>query len=78
MVGPDVFAVSVEKVIMSTMMTTEELIDRVKSLSAEERTSVVQFIDYLERRQGSVPTSFLHAAEEFISQHPELLRRLAQ
>ena len=63
---------------MTTMMTTEELIDRVKSLSAEEQTSVVQFIDYLERRQSPESTPFLHAAEEFISQHPELLRRLAQ
>lgn len=61
------------------MTTTEELIDRIKSLSAEEQTSVVQFIDFLERRQ--VPparTPFLYAAEEFIAQHPELLRRLAQ
>lgn len=60
------------------MATTEELIDRIKSLSAEEQTSVVQFIDFLERRQVPARTPFLHAAEEFIAQHPELLRSLAQ
>ena len=60
------------------MRTTEELIDRVKSLSSEEQTSVIQFIDYLERRHVPAGTPFLRAAEEFITQHPELLRRLAQ
>jgi len=59
-------------------MTTEELIDRVKSLSAEEQTSVLQFIDYLERRNNSPASSFLQAAEEFMAEHPELLRRLSQ
>ena len=59
-------------------MTTEELIEKVKSLSSEEQTSVVQFIDYLERRQAPAPTSILHAAEQFITEHPELLRRLSQ
>jgi hypothetical protein len=56
----------------------EELIDRVKSLSAEEQQSVLQFIDYLEQRHIPARTPFLQAAEEFINQHPELLRRLAQ
>ena len=60
------------------MATTEELIDRIRSLSAEEQTSVVQFIDFLERRQVPARTPFLQAAEEFIAQHPELLRSLAQ
>ena len=60
------------------MTTTEELIDRVKSLSAEEQTSVAQFINYLERRTLPAGTPFLEAAEQFIALHPELLRRLAQ
>lgn len=59
-------------------MTTEELIDRVKSLSVEEQISVIRFIEYLERRQVPAQTPFLQAAEEFIAEHPELLRRLAQ
>ena len=59
-------------------MTAEELIERVKSLSAEEQASVVQFIDYLERRHNSPASPFLQAAEEFMTAHPELLRRLSQ
>jgi hypothetical protein len=60
------------------MMTTEELIDRVISLSVEEQISVIRFIEYLERRQVPAQRPFLQAAEEFIAEHPELLRRLAQ
>jgi hypothetical protein len=59
-------------------MTTEELIERVKSLSSEEQTSVIRFIDYLERRNVPAPASILQAAEQFITEHPELLRRLSQ
>jgi hypothetical protein len=58
-------------------MTTQELIDKVKSLSAEEQTSVVQFIDYLEQRHATA-SPLLHAAQQFITEHPELLRRLLQ
>jgi len=60
------------------MTTTEELMERVKSLSVEEQISVIRFIEYLERRQVSSRTPFLQAADEFIAEHPELLRRLAQ
>ncbi len=34
------------RTIIDVGMTIEELIDRVKSLSAEQQTSIVQFIDY--------------------------------
>ena len=64
--------------ILRVAMITEELIERVKSLSAEEQTLVLQFIDYLERRHTSPASPFLQAAEEFIAEHPELLRRLSQ
>jgi hypothetical protein len=64
--------------ILKVTMTTEQLIDRVKSLSAEEQKSVAQFVDYLERRHSSPASPFLQAAEEFIAEHPELLRRLSQ
>jgi hypothetical protein len=60
------------------IMTTEELVDRVKRLSDEERTTVGQFIEFLERPHASAPSSFVSAAEEFMTEHPELLRRLAQ
>jgi hypothetical protein len=60
------------------MTITQELIERVKSLSADEQSAVIQFIDYLERRHAAARGPFLQAAEEFIALHPELLRRLAQ
>jgi hypothetical protein len=41
------------------MTTTEELIDRVKSLSVEEQLSVIRFIEYLERRQVPAQTPFI-------------------
>jgi hypothetical protein len=59
-------------------MSIQELIDKVKSLSAEEQASVIQFIDYLERRHAPASTPFLQAAEQFMTEHPELLRRLSQ
>ena len=59
-------------------MTTEELIERVKSLSSDEQTSLVQFIEYLERRHVFASSPILQAAEQFIAEHPELLRRLSQ
>jgi hypothetical protein len=59
-------------------MTTEELIEKVKSLSPEEQTSVVQFINFLERQPVSGQSAILHSAEQFIAEHPELLRRLWQ
>jgi hypothetical protein len=65
-------------VILGIRMTTEELIERVKSLSAEKQASVAQFIEYLERPHAGSSTSFLQAAEEFIAGHSELLRRLSQ
>jgi hypothetical protein len=49
-------------------------------MAAENLAAVIskQFVDFL-RRRGSAPASpFLAAVEEFIDQHPELLRRLAQ
>jgi len=59
-------------------MTTDELIEKVRSLSEAEQTSVLQFIDFLERRQVSASSPFLKAAEQFMAEHPELLRRLSQ
>jgi hypothetical protein len=49
-------------------------------LTPQEQDAVRQFIDYLKGIDASVrPQSpFLQAADEFIAEHPELLRRLAQ
>jgi hypothetical protein len=55
----------------------ENLAEAIRSLTPEEQESVRMFIDFLKRRD-SVPSSpFLAAVDEFVDQHPELLRRLA-
>jgi hypothetical protein len=63
---------------MEGNMAAENLAAVINSLTPEQQESVKQFVDFL-RRKGSTPSSpFLAAVEEFIDQHPELLRRLAQ
>ena len=60
-------------------MATENLADLISSLTPAERESVEQFIVFLKRKQSATTNStFLAAVDEFIDQHPELLRRLAQ
>jgi hypothetical protein len=59
-------------------MAAENLAEVIDSLTPEEQASVKPFIDFL-KAKGSTPSSpFLTAVDEFIDQHPELLRRLAQ
>jgi hypothetical protein len=58
-------------------MAAGNLIEVISSLTPEEQESVRLFIDFLKRRD-SAPSPFLAAVDEFIDQHPELLRRLAQ
>jgi hypothetical protein len=59
-------------------MAAEDLADLIGSLTPEERECVKQFVDFLKTKGSSPPSPFLAAADEFIEQHPELLRRLAQ
>ena len=61
-------------------MAAEHLADVISSLTPEEQESVMQFVEFLKRKESPSPTSspFLAAVGEFIDQHPELLRRLAQ
>ena len=58
-------------------MAAENLTDVIRSLSPDEQKAVQEFVEFLKRR-GSSPSPFLAAVDEFIDQHPELLRRLAQ
>jgi hypothetical protein len=59
-------------------MAAENLADVISALTPEEQEAVKQFVDFL-KRKGSLPASpFLAAVEEFVDQHPELLRRLAR
>ncbi len=59
-------------------MAVENLADAISSLTPEEQESVRQFIKFLKRKGSSPSSPFLAAVDEFIDQHPELLRRLAQ
>ena len=59
-------------------MAAENLADVIRSLTPEEQKSVQEFVEFLKRRGSSPPSQFLEAVDEFIDQHPELLRRLAQ
>lgn len=59
-------------------MSSQELIEKVKSLSPEEQASVSQFIDDLGGHHVPASTPSLQAAERFMAEHPELLRRLSQ
>jgi len=59
-------------------MAADNLAAVINSLTPEEQESFKQFVDFL-KRKGSAPSSpFLAAVEEFIHQHPDLLRRPAQ
>jgi hypothetical protein len=59
-------------------MATENLADVIGSLTPQEQESVRQFVEFLKRKGSSPPSPFLAAVDEFINEHPELLRRLAQ
>ena len=59
-------------------MPLQALAELVNALTPEEQAAVREFIDFLKRRTGSAESSFLVAINEFMDEHPELLRRLAQ
>ena len=59
-------------------MPPEALAEVVNALTPEEQAAVREFIDFLKRGTGYAQSPFLVAINEFMDQHPELLRRLAQ
>jgi len=59
-------------------MAAENLADVISSLTPQEQEAVKQFVEFLKRKGSSPSSPFLAAVDEFIDQHPELLRRLAQ
>ena len=59
-------------------MASENLTDLINTLTPEQQQSVRQFVEFLKRGQRGGGTPFLAAVDEFIEEHPELLRRLAQ
>jgi hypothetical protein len=59
-------------------MTAGNLVDVISSLTPDEQECVRLFVEFLRRKSLSPPSPFLAAVDEFVEQHPELLRRLAQ
>ena len=60
-------------------MASENLADLLSRLSPNEKEAVREFIEFLKGRKAETqPTPFLAAIEEFMAEHPELLRRLAK
>lgn len=59
-------------------MAAEKLVDVINSLTPEKQESVKQFVEFLKRRSSAPSSPFLTAVDEFVHQHPDLLRRLAQ
>jgi hypothetical protein len=59
-------------------MAAQDLVEVINSLTPEEQESVRQFVEYLKGKSVVPVSPFLAAVDEFIGQHPDLLRRLAQ
>ena len=59
-------------------MGAQHQVDVINSLTPEQQESAKQFVDFLKQNESSASSPFLAAVDEFIDQHPELLRRLAQ
>ncbi|HUJ22937.1 MAG TPA: hypothetical protein VLX58_15510 [Bryobacteraceae bacterium] len=59
-------------------MAAESLADLISKLTPEDQDSVRQFVEFLKKKESSPSSPFLAAVDEFVDQHPELLRRLAQ
>ena len=59
-------------------MGSENLAEMISSLTPHQQESVKQFIEFLKQKGSSASSPFLNAVEEFIADHPEMLRRLAQ
>lgn len=64
---------------MNTNVQTEKIVNDLLRLSPEQQAAVAEFIRRLgESGQPSEKISFLAAVDEFMDEHPELLKRLAQ
>lgn len=63
---------------LRSQISPRTLLMSFKSLTREEQEPVREFVEFLKRKGPSLSSPFLTAVDEFIDQHPELLRRLAQ
>ena len=56
----------------------ERINELVAALSPEQRSAVEAFIRYLQERSAPARSDVSAALEEFVSEHSDLLRRLAR
>jgi hypothetical protein len=54
------------------------LVEAINSSGPAEQEAVLQFVEFLQRKETPTSSPFLAAVEEFIERHPEVRRRLAQ
>jgi len=59
-------------------MAVENLAEAIRSLTPAEQESVRLFVEFLKGKNPAPSSPFLTAVDEFVEQHSELLRRLAQ
>ncbi len=60
-------------------MKPETLTEIIRTLTPEQQATVREFIEFLKRKTSPPSGSpFLAAINEFMDEHPDLLRRLAQ
>ena len=58
-------------------MSPQDLLNLIPTLSREQQEAVEEFVSILKKDEAP-GMSFRAALDEFVSKHPELLRRLAQ
>ena len=58
-------------------MSPQDLLNLISTLSREQQEAVEEFVRILKKDEAP-GMSFPAALDEFVSKHPELLRRLAQ
>lgn len=59
-------------------MAAENVAELLLSLTPSEQQAVREFIQFLRDKRQAPKTPFLAAVDEFVAEHPELLRRLAE
>ena len=59
-------------------MASERLSEIVETLTPDQQAAVREFIEFLTSKAAPPADRFRAAVTEFLDEHPELLRRLAQ
>ncbi len=59
-------------------MTPQELLNKISTLSSEQRNAVEQFVVYLQEKKTTLSPDVRAAIDSFMVEHAELMRLLAQ